>query len=117
MHLFDGHGKLMEKWAETSTKLSHLRSRLVQGEGQTQPVWSCKGALEIRDLAFTHSTMPLPLYEKLSFAVQSGCVVLVKGRNGAGKTTFMRLLLGLLEPDRGQILADGIDLRQLSPHW
>ena len=39
------------------------------------------------------------------------------GANGAGKTTLSKLVVGLLDPGRGQILADGVDTRQLAPEW
>ena len=44
-------------------------------------------------------------------------VLVVSGANGAGKTTLARLLIGLLEPNRGQILIDGLELKQVLPEW
>jgi len=41
----------------------------------------------------------------------------VIGNNGTGKSTMARLLMGLIEPVRGQILIDGVDLKQLDPVW
>ena len=42
---------------------------------------------------------------------------MVIGDNGVGKTTLARLILGLLEPNRGQILVDGLDLHQVALEW
>ncbi|MDF1749255.1 MAG: ATP-binding cassette domain-containing protein [Alphaproteobacteria bacterium] len=75
------------------------------------------GALEIRDVAYTPPGAPTPLFEDLSIQLEPGAVVALVGRNGAGKTTLARLIAGLIQPDRGQILADGVDLRQLVPAW
>jgi hypothetical protein len=44
-------------------------------------------------------------------------VLAVIGANGTGKTTLARLLVGLLEPTRGRLLADNMDLRQADPGW
>ena len=41
----------------------------------------------------------------------------MSGINGAGKTTLARMILGLLEPVRGSILVDGVDLGQVVPLW
>lgn len=75
------------------------------------------GGLEFRDVAYQPPGAPAPLFEDLSLSVAPGTVVAVVGRNGAGKTSLARLIAGLVEPDRGQILADGVDLRQMVPGW
>ena len=51
----------------------------------------------------------------LSVAVPRGCVFGFLGRNGSGKTTTIRMLLGLLEPTRGSVKVLGFDSRDLSP--
>ena len=76
-----------------------------------------QGGIEFRDLAFVYSGATTPLFEALDLKVEPGTVLVVTGANGTGKTTFARLLLGLLEPSRGQILVDGLDLHQVAPEW
>ncbi len=76
-----------------------------------------QGGLELRDLAFAFPGSSAPLFETLSLTLQPGSVLVVTGSNGTGKSTLARLLVGLLEPSRGQILADGLDLRQVVPEW
>lgn len=49
----------------------------------------------------------------ISYQFDSHNNYLLKGSNGAGKTTLMSLLVGLLLPDRGEVLIDGIDLRRI----
>ena len=51
----------------------------------------------------------------LSFEVPRGCVFAFLGRNGSGKSTTIRMLLGLLLPDRGEASVLGCDSRQLTP--
>src|SRR5688572_324012 len=50
--------------------------------------------------------------DDLSFEVAAGSILGLVGQNGAGKTTTLRSLCGILEPDSGEILIGGIDLRQ-----
>ena len=45
----------------------------------------------------------IPVFEALSFNIQTGETLLVRGSNGSGKTTLLRLLAGILEPTEGQI--------------
>lgn len=75
------------------------------------------GAIEFKDMAFMYPGDSGPLFESLSLSVPAGSVLLVTGCNGAGKTTFARIMCGLLDPSRGQMLADGMDLRQIAPAW
>jgi sodium transport system ATP-binding protein len=47
---------------------------------------------------------------EVSLAVRPGEIVGLLGPNGAGKTTTLRMLAGILSPDRGQVLVDGVDV-------
>jgi sodium transport system ATP-binding protein len=47
--------------------------------------------------------------EEVSFRAEDGCVTGLLGPNGAGKTTTLRMLCGLVKPDAGAALIDGID--------
>jgi ABC-2 type transport system ATP-binding protein len=53
--------------------------------------------------------------DQVSLAVPRGSVFALLGRNGSGKTTITRMLLGLLEPTRGRATVLGEDCRRLSP--
>ena len=56
---------------------------------------------ECRDLSYGYNG--LPLFEKLNLTVERDSRIAILGANGAGKTTFLRLLSGFLSPDSGQI--------------
>ncbi|MEK9671761.1 MAG: ATP-binding cassette domain-containing protein [Rhodospirillaceae bacterium] len=75
------------------------------------------GKLEFRDLSFMYEGAPGPIFESLNLKLNPGEVLLVIGDNGSGKTTLARLILGLLDPNRGQILVDGLDLHQVALEW
>jgi phospholipid/cholesterol/gamma-HCH transport system ATP-binding protein len=65
-------------------------------------------AIEFRDvhLAFDDKTV----LDGVSFTVRRGETKLILGRSGGGKSTTIRLILGLLKPDSGQIFIDGEDI-------
>jgi len=55
-----------------------------------------------------------PIIENLSFRIAPGEHVALVGPTGSGKTTVIRLLCRLYEPQQGRILLDGVDIRELS---
>lgn len=75
------------------------------------------GRIEFKDVAIAFPGATGPLFESLSHTIEPGSVIGVLGSNGAGKTTLCKLVVGLIEPGRGQIFADGVDIRQLAPEW
>ena len=72
-----------------------------------------KGALEFRNIWFGYGRGRYVL-RNLSFVIRPGQKVLVIGRTGEGKSTLLNLLLRLVEPERGSILIDGVNLRRLA---
>lgn len=69
-------------------------------------------AIEFRDvhLAFDEKT----ILNGISFTIGRGETKIVLGRSGGGKSTIIRLILGLLKPDSGEILIDGEPIHYLS---
>jgi ATP-binding cassette, subfamily B, bacterial len=56
-----------------------------------------------------------PVLKDVSFTIAPGETFALVGRNGAGKTTIVKLLTRLYDPDEGQILIDGVDIRDYDP--
>lgn len=73
------------------------------------------GGIGFRAVAFTYAGQNFPALGDLSFSIEAGEKVGIVGRIGSGKSTLGKLLAGLHEPDRGAILLDGTDLRQIDP--
>lgn len=65
-----------------------------------------KAALSIEDLSFCYET--LPTLENVNVQIESGEFVGIFGPNGGGKTTLLKLILGLLPPKRGKVLLFGL---------
>ena len=58
------------------------------------------------------------LFAGLAFAVEAGTCLHVAGENGAGKTSLLRILCGLLPPTHGEVRWDGTDIRRLrEDYW
>jgi ABC-2 type transport system ATP-binding protein len=57
----------------------------------------------IKDLKFRYSKNQQPLFNDLSCELASGSIVGLLGKNGAGKTSLLKLMIGLLEPTEGSV--------------
>jgi phospholipid/cholesterol/gamma-HCH transport system ATP-binding protein len=55
-----------------------------------------------------------PVLEDISFDVGKGEIVAVLGLSGAGKTVLLKHLIGLIRPDKGRVVIDGVDIDSLS---
>jgi heme exporter protein A len=58
-----------------------------------------------------------PLFRALELTLRPGAVVWLRGRNGRGKTSLLRLLAGLSTPAHGAVLCDGRPLSRRAPEW
>ena len=70
-------------------------------------------ALEINALSYRYDDHSAAVFRGLSFQVLAGESVAITGPSGAGKTTLMRVLCGLFEPQTGSVMIDGNDIQQL----
>lgn len=73
------------------------------------------GGIELRDVSFRYPGKGQAVLNGVSFRVEPGEHVAIIGRIGSGKSSILRLVLGLYQPDAGQVLIDGADIRQLHP--
>jgi ATP-binding cassette subfamily C protein LapB len=72
-----------------------------------------EGALELNQLSFTYPGLSSPSLRDINLRIKPGERIAVIGRSGSGKSTLARLIMGLYTPDEGQVLLDGLDLRQI----
>ncbi|MGH9741403.1 MAG: ABC transporter ATP-binding protein, partial [Candidatus Acidiferrum sp.] len=83
------------------------------------PLDSPRGEIEFRNVWFSYRDVPEPADEDwvlrdVSFRVEPGQTLAIVGHTGAGKTTLISLLLRFYDVQRGQILLDGVDIRNLN---
>lgn len=73
--------------------------------------------MELRDVSYSYPNTIRPAVSNLSLTLEKGQTIAFVGRSGAGKTTLVDTILGLLKPQSGQILIDGMDLFENLSAW
>lgn len=86
----------------------------IRAPDQPRTLKSVRGEIEFRDVWFAYQE-PEWVLKNLSFRVAAGEKVAIVGSTGAGKTSIISLISRLYEIQRGQILIDGIPIRDLDP--
>ena len=81
-------------------------------EGEKGKKFDAQGAVELRDVCFGY-TPDKPVLKNIDISVKPGQCVAIVGPTGCGKTTLINLLMRFYDPDSGQILLDGVDIRAL----
>ncbi|MGN9839408.1 ABC transporter ATP-binding protein [Nonomuraea sp. H19] len=80
--------------------------------GQTATTSAAPAELEVRGVSYAYGETEV--LHDVSFDVPAGRTVALVGPTGSGKSTLVQLLARLVDPDAGQVLLDGVDLRQLA---
>lgn len=72
-------------------------------------------SIEFRNVSFTYPGKQQPALQQVSFVLRAGETGALVGSNGAGKTTLVKLLARLYDPDEGEILLAGRNIKEYDP--
>ncbi|MFP6640441.1 MAG: ABC transporter ATP-binding protein, partial [Myxococcota bacterium] len=120
-----------------ASTLSHSGASLMQAQGATNRIFeigeretrmspfapgeipdTCRGSVEIKNLHFSYPTRPdVAAVNGVSLETRPGEEIALVGASGCGKSTIAKLIARLYDPDAGQVLLDGHDVRSLDSEW
>jgi ATP-binding cassette subfamily B protein RaxB len=92
--------------------LTELEPGLDRPVGYERPL---RGEIEVRGLSFRYSEDAPFIFENLNLHVAAGEHVAISGASGCGKTTLLKILVGLVRPTSGDVLVDGLPLAVIGP--
>lgn len=81
-----------------------------RSEGKPLPKGECE--IEFRNVTYTYGGAEKPTLKDLSFTLHKGEKLALVGLNGAGKTTIVKLMCGLYDPTEGEILLNGVNIKE-----
>jgi ATP-binding cassette subfamily B protein len=96
------------------TEVLNTESSVIPPEHPVREVHS-RGELELRDVEFRYPGAAAPVLQNISFRARAGQTTAVIGSTGAGKTTLISLVPRLFDATSGDVLIDGVGVRDLDP--
>lgn len=90
-------------------KFMDYPAAIEKGERHTQ---NTPHTIEFRNVGFTYPNTDVKVLENVNITIKQGEHLSVVGLNGAGKTTFIKLLCRLYDPTEGEILLDGVNIKE-----
>lgn len=112
---------MLDKVLENTDLLAQAEEMYAKGiietEVPTGKITKMSNQVELSNVCYHYPNVEKDVLSKANMVVKKGQSVGVKGRSGAGKTTAIDILMGLLKPQSGQVLVDGLDIREDNGGW
>ncbi|WP_261207284.1 ABC transporter ATP-binding protein [Laspinema sp. D2d] len=105
-------GGMYEDNLYLSNLYEFLEQEIPQAEGSANRGPIPQDGVRFQNVSFTYPDATQPALSDITFQLKPGEKLALVGQNGSGKTTLIKLLTRLYEPSSGQILLDGLDLRE-----
>ncbi|MCH2055735.1 MAG: peptidase domain-containing ABC transporter [Thalassotalea sp.] len=102
---------LTEQEANREGEAVHLASDVASNNPTEESTF--KGQLTLENICFSYSEEQAPILNNVNLTLNTGESIVITGASGAGKTTLMKIMLGLLQPTSGKVQLDGKDITQL----
>lgn len=112
--LFTFFARNKEYWLEYNTFLQYreIQKGSFSQERRSSRITGIKH-IAFKDVCFTYANMSAPVLNGVNFEITGGQMCSLVGMNGAGKSTIIKLLLGLYQPDKGAIYINGINTNSM----
>lgn len=107
--ILDLHLERLADIALNTPEEGHDRPRL----GYARPI---SGRIELRNVSFRYAESEPFILDDVSLVIEPGEFLAISGPSGTGKTTLMKIMLGLLEPTSGEVVIDGVPLSTMGSH-
>jgi ABC-type bacteriocin/lantibiotic exporter with double-glycine peptidase domain len=110
--IFKSHAA-MERVEEVEAEVKELTMQIPDEEAESKQT-KLRGEIELRDVTFGYNRNLPPVLSHFSLKIEAGQSVAFVGFSGCGKSTIAKLISGLYEPWEGEILLDGVPLKQVN---
>lgn len=107
----------VEKEVKTPSLEFYSNVPLTSAKSNENTIMSFTDQIDIQHLTYHYPNTAKPALENISLSLKKGESIGLIGKSGAGKTTLVDVILGLLIPERGDIQVDGVSIYQNTRSW
>ena len=94
-----------------------IKKAAVEKQDSLGKLEEIKNRIELKNITYSYPNAEKKLFSNANMNIPVGKSVAIVGTSGAGKTTIVDILLGLLKPQEGEILADGVNVMSNYSGW
>ena len=110
--------KVRDEYREIHEHEKNIRLVEMENTGKAeQKIITLNSEIKVENLEFSYPDTESPVLSNVSIQIPKNCSAAFIGPSGAGKTTFVDLILGILTPQKGDITVDGIDIHEGMRSW
>jgi ATP-binding cassette subfamily B protein RaxB len=113
--MLDVHLSRLSDIVKTAPEFSS-EEKVAENYSNIVPIHTNEPLLKVDNLCFAYSSEAANLLDEVSFSIEPGQSVALVGKSGCGKSTLMQCLLGLIQPNSGQISYSGRSLKAHNRH-
>lgn len=92
--------------------LIEIESYIEKQDNEIREDWNLQKSIEVKDVTYYYPDTEEPVIHEASLSIRKGTTVAFIGASGAGKTTMVDIILGLLTPQQGVVMADRINVHE-----
>lgn len=92
--------------------LVEIEDYIEKQDSEVKEDWNLQGSIEVQNVTYYYPETDEPVLEEASLSIEKGKTVAFIGASGAGKTTMVDIILGLLTPQKGVVMADHINVHE-----
>lgn len=107
----------IRQWKENEAKRRKEKLKKENESENNTGNLTFKDKIQLSDITYFYPNTDVNILEHANMEIPIGSSVGIVGTTGAGKTTAIDILIGLLEPSEGSVLADGVDIQENYEQW
>lgn len=92
--------------------LTEIADYIEQQNKEVKEDWTLQNSIQVQDVTYYYPDTEEPVIDGASLTIEKGKTVAFIGSSGAGKTTMVDIILGLLVPKKGAVMADNINVHE-----